>query len=103
MTESAEVATYRRTGPARDGQRYVVARENQAETRSFEALTDRGRQVVLHAALGFTNKQVAYALGISESTVRVLMARAAGRMGVRTREALLSLPSIAEIGQSRQT
>jgi DNA-binding NarL/FixJ family response regulator len=53
--------------------------------------------VVVHAALGFTNKQIAYALGISNSTVRVLMARAAARIGVRTRNELLSHPSLQEI------
>ncbi len=80
-----------------NGRRYVVARENQARATGLDMLTDRERQVVLQAALGFTNKQIAYALGISDSTVRVLMARAAGRMGVRTRIELLSHPSLGEI------
>ncbi len=47
-----------------NGRRYVVARENQARAAGFELLTDRERQVVLQAALGFTNKEIAYALGI---------------------------------------
>ena len=80
-----------------NGRRYVVARENQAQAQGFTGLTDRERQVVLHAALGFSNKQIAYTLGISDTTVRVLMARAANRMGVRTRRDLLAHPALQEI------
>ncbi|HXK19835.1 MAG TPA: LuxR C-terminal-related transcriptional regulator [Polyangiaceae bacterium] len=80
-----------------NGRRYVVARENQARAAGFELLTDRERQVVLQAALGFTNKEIAYALGISSSTVRVLMARAASKIGVDSRAALLAHPSLKEL------
>jgi len=81
-----------------NGRRYVVARENQARAAGFELLTDRERQVVLQAALGFTNKEIAYALGISGSTVRVLMARAAAKIGVDSRAALLGHPSLKDLG-----
>ncbi len=84
-----------------NGRRYVVARENQARAAGFDVLTDRERQVVLHAALGFTNKEIAYTLGISDSTVRVLVARAAGKMGVRSRAELLSHPSLREVRSER--
>ncbi|HEY4105347.1 MAG TPA: helix-turn-helix transcriptional regulator [Polyangiaceae bacterium] len=80
-----------------NGRRYVVARENQATADGFAALTDRERQIVLHAALGFSNKQIAYALGISDTTVRVLMARAAGRLGLKSRRELLLHPALQEI------
>lgn len=83
------------------GRRYVVARENQLQARSIEMLTDRERQVVLQAALGFTNKEIAYSLGISDSTVRVLMARAAARIGVRSRAELLSHPSLEGVRADR--
>jgi DNA-binding CsgD family transcriptional regulator len=79
------------------GRRYVVARENQAETQCFAALTDRQRQIVVHAALGLTNKQIAYTLGISDATVRVLMARAAGRLGVSSRKQLLQHSALREL------
>jgi DNA-binding CsgD family transcriptional regulator len=78
------------------GRRYIVARENQAEARSFNDLTDRERQIVVHASLGMSNKQIAYALGISDATVRVLMARAAKRFGVRSRKELLAHPVMSE-------
>ncbi|HTA93186.1 MAG TPA: LuxR C-terminal-related transcriptional regulator [Polyangiaceae bacterium] len=78
------------------GRRYIVARENQVEARRFGDLTDRERQIVVHASLGMTNKQIAYTLGISDATVRVLMARAAKRFGVRTRKELLAHPMMNE-------
>ncbi len=79
-----------------NGRRYIVARENHAEARSFSDLTDRERQIVVHASLGLSNKQIAYALGISDATVRVLMARAAKRFGVRSRKELLAHPIMCE-------
>ncbi len=71
---------------------YLVARENPARATHVQALTAREREIVLQAALGLSNKQIGRALGISDSTVRVLIARAIGKMGVRSRAELLSLP-----------
>jgi DNA-binding CsgD family transcriptional regulator len=85
-----------------DGRRYIVARENQARAAGLEALTGRERQVVLQAALGFTNKEIAYALGLSDSTVRVLIARAAARIGVHSKAELLSHPSIQTVLSDRR-
>jgi DNA-binding NarL/FixJ family response regulator len=73
-----------------NGRRYVVARENQADVPGVEVLTDRERQVVIHAALGLTNKEIAYTLDISPSTVRVLMCRAAERLGVQSRSDVIA-------------
>jgi len=78
----------------RQGERYIVARENQANTPLLEALTERERQVVASAATGRSNKEIAYDLGISHSTARVLLARACGRLGVQNREELLALPAL---------
>lgn len=83
-----------------NGRRYVVARENQAESQTFIALTDRERQIVVHAALGLSNKQIAYALGISDATVRVLMARAANRLGAHSRKELLEHDALRELVKS---
>jgi DNA-binding CsgD family transcriptional regulator len=55
-----------------------------------ETLTERERQIVEQAMLGRTNKEIAYTLGISDSTVRVLMARAARRLGAQSRRELLA-------------
>ncbi|HTQ06766.1 MAG TPA: helix-turn-helix transcriptional regulator [Polyangiaceae bacterium] len=72
-----------------DGRRYVVARENEPRASGLEALTERERQVVGYAQLGHHNKLIAYELGIAHSTVRVLISRAAAKLGARTREELL--------------
>jgi DNA-binding CsgD family transcriptional regulator len=80
-----------------NGSRYIIARENQAHAPHFEMLAARERQVVLQAVLGFSNKEIAYSLGISDSTVRVLMARATRKLGVRSRKELTSLPSLSQL------
>jgi len=73
----------------RDGQRFVVARENEPSPPNIEVLTPRERQIVGYAALGHDNKVIAYDLGISHSTVRVLLARAAAKLHAETREQML--------------
>jgi len=80
----------------REGVRYVVVSEEPAHSPSLLALTRRERQIVAQAAAGSSNQQIAKALGISHATVRVLMARAANRLGVRTRKALLAHPALQE-------
>jgi DNA-binding CsgD family transcriptional regulator len=72
-----------------DGKRYVVARENAVCVSAFADLTFREREVLASAAQGRTNKAVAYELGLAHSTVRVLLARAAKKLGVRDRAALV--------------
>jgi DNA-binding CsgD family transcriptional regulator len=75
-----------------DGKRYIVAiMENPAVTDGPVVLSARERQVVAFAALGKTNKLIAYELGLSDSTVRVLLARAAKKLGVNTRTELVAL------------
>jgi DNA-binding NarL/FixJ family response regulator len=56
----------------------------------LELLTAREREIVERALLGSENKCIAYDLGLSDSTVRVLMSRAAIKLGVRTRRELLA-------------
>jgi DNA-binding CsgD family transcriptional regulator len=77
-----------------NGHRYVVARENQAQLSGLGVLTDRERQVVAYLATGHSTKETAYALGISDTTVRVLVARAIARLGVKSRRALLEHPDV---------
>ena len=73
----------------RDGRRYLVARQNEPRTRGPAGLTDREQEVLAFAVMGHHNKLIAYNLGISHSTVRVLMARAAGKLGARSRAELV--------------
>jgi DNA-binding NarL/FixJ family response regulator len=59
-----------------DGRRYLVAHRNDPATSDPRALTDRERQVLGYADLGRSNKMIAYELGLSPSTVAVLLGRA---------------------------
>ncbi len=82
------------------GSRYFVARESCTPT--VARLTSRERQIVTKALRGLNNKQIAHDLGIADATVRVLMARAAGRLGVHTRAELLVHPALAELRDAAQ-
>jgi DNA-binding CsgD family transcriptional regulator len=73
----------------RDGRRYLVARQNKPRVRGPSVLTDREQEVLAFAVLGHHNKLIAYNLGISPSTVRVLIARAAGKLGAGSRAELI--------------
>ena len=81
----------------RDGSRYVVARENQSPVRGLQSLSERERQAVAYLAVGQSTKETAYALGISDATVRVLLSRAATKLGVGSRAALLAHPAVRAI------
>jgi DNA-binding CsgD family transcriptional regulator len=59
-----------------DGRRYIVAHRNDARVPDMRGLTLRERQVLAYAALGHTNKVIAYELGLSASTVAGHLARA---------------------------
>jgi len=73
------------------GKRYVVARCNEATTaHTLSQLSVREQQVVAFVALGHANKVIAYELGLSPSTVAVLITRASRKLGVRSRSALAS-------------
>jgi len=74
----------------RDGKRYLLAQRNDPAVSWIETLTERERQVVAYASLGRWNKLIAYDLGIAHATVRVLLARAAAKAGVRTRAELVA-------------
>ena len=73
----------------RDGKRFVVARRNDVRMLLPSALSPRERQALGFAALGDSNKLIAYELGISASTVGVLLYRAAQKLGCHSRAELL--------------
>lgn len=71
--------------------RYVVAVKNDVDVGRFgRALSDRERQVLARAAMGRSNKIIAYELGVTVATVRVLMHRAAEKLGARGRAQLVA-------------
>jgi DNA-binding CsgD family transcriptional regulator len=81
-----------------DGQRYVLARTNGLSSQGMSLLTPRERQVSACIAMGHSNKEAAYELGLSHSTVRVLVARACAKLGARTRVELVEKYRSGQLG-----
>ena len=75
----------------RDGRHYLVVVEMPPPRPGLEALSPRELQVVAAAAVGQTSKVIAFELGLSDSTVRVLLARSARKLGVKRRAELVAL------------
>jgi DNA-binding CsgD family transcriptional regulator len=72
-----------------DGRRYFIARKNDPDVARHHALTRRERQVVGFAALGHSNKLIAYELGLSISAVAVYLDVAMEKLGVSSRADLI--------------
>ncbi len=68
-----------------DGKRFVVLSASEPIVAASRPLTAREREMLSHAAMDKTNKQIAYELGVTAATVRVLIARAAQKLGARRR------------------
>lgn len=80
-----------------DGKRFVVATRNEVALKKPRPLSARERQVLAYAAMGQSNKEIAYSLGLSAATVRVLLARASQKLGVRGRsEAVAKFNTLAD-------
>jgi DNA-binding NarL/FixJ family response regulator len=73
-----------------DGRRYLVARRNEPEARAWQNLTTRERQVVAYAAMGHSNKHIAYELGLAPSSIAICLSRAARKVGARSRVELIA-------------
>lgn len=72
-----------------DGKRFILAQANSVPVVGRKALTKREREVVACAAMGHSNKLIAYDLGLSTGTVAVLLTRAARKLGVSGRLELI--------------
>jgi DNA-binding CsgD family transcriptional regulator len=75
----------------RDGRRYYVARANTPAVDPLAALTERENQVVRAAALGHSNKRIAYELDLALSTVAATLKSAAQKLGARSRLELIRI------------
>lgn len=74
-----------------DGRRYLVACANSTTIPEPSSLSDRERQAMSYAALGHSNKLIAYELGVSTSTIGVLLHRAMRKLGVGTRKDAIAI------------
>jgi DNA-binding CsgD family transcriptional regulator len=75
----------------RGGRRFLVARRNGHALPDPRALGERERAVAHLAALGKSNKLVAYELGLAESTVATHLASAMRKLGAKSRVGLVGL------------
>lgn len=73
------------------GRKYVLALENAPPAPSSERLSPREKTVLQSALEGKENKRIAFELGLADATVRVLLARAARKLGATGRKQLLEL------------
>jgi DNA-binding NarL/FixJ family response regulator len=75
-----------------DGRRYVVAKKNDPDVGASRAsLTRREQQTLAYAAMGHSNKLIAYELGLATSTVAVHLSSAAKKLGVSSRVTLIEV------------
>jgi DNA-binding CsgD family transcriptional regulator len=72
-----------------DGKRYLLARRNEGPKSNLATLSLLERQALALAALGHTNKLIAYQLGLTPSAVAMRLSRVAKKLGVRTRVQLI--------------
>jgi DNA-binding CsgD family transcriptional regulator len=72
-----------------DGRRFILARPNAPGVDEDPVLTTREQQVAGHAALGHSNKVIAYELGLTASTVATYLSSAARKLGARNRIELI--------------
>ena len=73
-----------------DGRRFLLARRNEPSGRTLAGLTAQEYEVLALAALGHTNKFIAYQLGLSPSGVAMRLSRAGTKLRVRTRLELIA-------------
>ena len=78
-----------------DGRRYLVARRNDPDVAMTRPLSRRERQVLAYVSMGYSNKQIAYTLGLAPSTVSSHLRSAMRRVGAKTIAMLTELWSAA--------
>jgi DNA-binding CsgD family transcriptional regulator len=78
-----------------DGRRHLLLkRSDPRRSGPFRSLTERERQVLSLASLGYSNKLIGDALKIAPSTVATHLAQAAGKLGVGVRRMLVQIWSV---------
>jgi DNA-binding CsgD family transcriptional regulator len=74
-----------------DGRRFVLARRNEPGARDPKALAPRERTVLAFAALGHSNKHIAYVLGMTPSTVAMHLSSAMTKLALRSRSEAIAM------------
>lgn len=74
-----------------DGKRLIVARRNEPLDRTSKAISDGRRQVLALASLGYSNKLIAYELGLSPAAVSGHLKRGLAQLGLNSRQELIAL------------
>lgn len=85
-----------------DGRRYVVLVETGEPTPSERQLSSRESEVCLLAAEGLANKEIAYELGVSLSSVATLLRRGLEKLGISDRRRLQRFGPLVGRLRSRQ-
>jgi DNA-binding CsgD family transcriptional regulator len=86
-----------------DGRRYVVLVETGAPSpQARRSLSSRESEVCLLAAEGLTNKEIAYELGLSLSSVATLLRRSLSKLGIPDRRRLQRFGPLVRRLRSRQ-
>ncbi len=73
-----------------EGFRYRLTRRPVSAEDRRDRITKREWQVLTYASRGYKNKSIAEALGLAPSTIRVLLSRAARKLGAKSRKELLA-------------
>jgi DNA-binding NarL/FixJ family response regulator len=73
-----------------DGKRLLLAFENSPVTPAL-LMSEAERRVVSYAALGHSQKYIAYELGLSESVVSRLISSALGKLRLKNRQQLIDM------------
>jgi DNA-binding NarL/FixJ family response regulator len=73
-----------------DGRRFIVAVKNDPAHPDPRGLTIRERQVAEYVGLGCSSKEIAYTLGLSESTITNCTARTQDKLGMASRAELVA-------------
>jgi len=74
-----------------DGRRYLVARRNDPSVDAPAAITRREAQITGYIALGRTQQQIAYELGLAASTVNTSLSATMSKLGIHSRAELIRL------------
>jgi DNA-binding CsgD family transcriptional regulator len=86
-----------------DGKRFLLARRNDPDSPHPRTLSGRQRQVAFYASLGWSNSEIAYALGISENTASTHLHHALIKLGLSSRAELVKLTTQMESASARSS